>query len=282
MASAPKKTPCGQRPCTNAEKDFLTLLGLPEDANDNEVIQQLDILGTQPLAMGVIVRRKMYSAVPKLLQIVNDPNALAPSKLSAARTLCFLGNKEWMPTIKALSTDPNSIASRTPLKIKFAGLLARGGDYSQFEIIAAAIGDSRKFVRGWAIYELTTLRHKSNPVTDSAVELLLSVANADPDLWLRQSAMDSLEKIAKEKPQIKPRLKVSDSTVELLVSVANTDLDPWLRQKAIWSLWKIAQKKPQTKPRLIDALVANKNSRDKNLRRVCRMWLKVYTPNRNK
>ena len=164
--------------------------------------------------------------------------------------------------------------------IKFAGLLARGGDYSQFDIIAAAIGDSRKYVRGWAIFELATLRHKNNPFTDSAVELLLSVANTDPDIRSRLSAMHSLERIAKQKPQIRPRLKVSDSTVELLVSVAKADPKPGLRQQAIWSLIDIAKKKPQIKPRLISALKANKDSQDESLRRICRIWLKVHTPNR--
>ncbi len=278
MASAPKRTPARQRPCVDAEKDYLTLLGLPEDANDTVIIQQLDIIGTQPLAMGVIVCRKMYSAVPKLLQIVNAANTHHPEilsasmKMCAARTLCSLGNKDWMPTIKALSLDPNGFVVGSLLKIKCAGLLARGGDYSQFDIVSAAIGDSSKHVRGLATDALR------NFGTDSAVDLLLSVANTDPDIWLRQRAMRSLEEIARKKPQIKPRLEVSDSTVELLVSVAKTDPKPWLRQRAIWSLWEIARKKPQTKPRLIYALKVNKDSQDESLRRICRMFLKVNTP----
>ncbi len=280
MAAGTKKTITQGSCCGDPAEGYLTLLGLPKDTNDTEVIRLLDIPEKQIFAMGVIIYRRTYSAVPKLLQIVNDPNAFVPAKMCAARTLCSLGNKEWMPTIKALSTDPNSIASRSVLKIRFAGLLARGGDYSQFDIVSAAIGDSSKGVRGIAISALRNFGHKTNPVTDSAVELLLSVANTDPDIRSRLSAMHALERIAKQKPQIRPRLKVPDSTVDLLVSVATTDPKPGLRQQAIWSLIDIARKKPQIKPRLISALKANKDSQDESLRRICQIFLKVHTPNR--
>lgn len=206
MATDIRKTPTGRRPCVQPEKDFLILLGLREDVNDAEIIQQLDILEKQPFAMGVITNRKIYSATPKLLQIVNDANAFIPSKICAASTLCYLGNKEWMPIIKAISLDPNGIVARSTLKIKVAGLLARAGDYSQFEIVAGAIGDSRKYVRFSGICELANFRRKTDPVTDLAVELLLSVATTDPEFGLRKMAIYSLEKIAKEKPQIIPNL----------------------------------------------------------------------------
>lgn len=203
-----------ERPCPgrlirahdSGEECFLTLLGLREDANDTEIIQLLDIPEKQIFAMGVVMYRKTSSAIPKLLQIVNDANTLLPAKICAAHTLCYLGNKEWMPTIKALSLDPNSIIARTTLKIKVAGLLARAGDYSQFEIVAAAVSDSKDCVRFSGICELPNFRHKTAPVTDLAVELLVSVATADPEPGLRQVAIYSLEKIAKEKPQIIPKL----------------------------------------------------------------------------
>ncbi len=207
-ATDARKTSAGRRTCAqaSAEKDFLTLLGLREDVNDTEIIQLLDIPEKQIFAMGVVMYRKISSATPKLLQIVNEANTLLPAKICAADTLCGLGNKEWMPTIKALSLDPNSIVARTTLKIKVAGLLARAGDYSQFEIVAAAVSDRREYVRFSGICELANFRHKTDPVTDLAVELLLSVATADPELKLRQMAIYSLEKIAKEKPQIIPKL----------------------------------------------------------------------------
>ena len=61
-----------------------------------------------------------------------------------------------MPTIKALIEDPNSILNRSGLsesgkidrKIDTAGLLARAGDYSQFEIVTNGIGSSEKPIRG--------------------------------------------------------------------------------------------------------------------------------------
>jgi hypothetical protein len=207
-ATDARKTAPGRRPCAqdSAEKYFLTLLGLREDVNDAEIIELLDIPEKQLFAMGLVSYRKISSATPKLLQIVNDANTFLPAKIYAADTLCDLGNREWMPTIKPLSLDPNSIIARTTLKIKVAGLLARAGDYSQFEIVAAAVIDSKHYVRFSGICELANFRHKTAPVTDLAVELLVSVATADPDPGLRQVAIYSLEKIAKEKPQIIPKL----------------------------------------------------------------------------
>jgi len=201
--SCPSRRTCAQ---DSPEKDFLTLLGLGQDVNDTEIIQLLDIPEKQILAMGVVMYRKTSSATPKLLQIVNDANTLLPAKICAADTLCHLGNKEWMPTIKTLSLDPNGFIARTSVAIKVAGLLARAGDYSQFEIVAAAVSDSKHYVRFSAICELGNFGHKTDSVTDLAVELLVSAANADPEPRFRQVAIYSLEKIAKEKPQIIPKL----------------------------------------------------------------------------
>jgi len=122
LATDDVKTPASRRPSTDAEKYSLTLLGLREDANDTEVIQLLDIPEKQIFAMGVVMYRKTASATPKLLQIVNDANTLLPARICAADTLCHLGNKEWMPIIKALSLDPNGFIARTSVAIKVAGL----------------------------------------------------------------------------------------------------------------------------------------------------------------
>jgi hypothetical protein len=207
--AAPDERPCpGRLTCAreSGEEYFLTLLGLREDVNDTELIQLLDIPEKQIFAMGVVMYRKTSPATPKLLQIVNDANMLLPAKICAADTLCYLGNREWMPTIKTLSLDPNGPIAGTSLAIKVAGLLARAGDYSQFEIVAAAVGDSEDYVRSSAIWELANFRHKTDPVTDSAVSLLTSVAMSDPVPRMRRYAIESLEKVAKEKPQIIPKL----------------------------------------------------------------------------
>ena len=206
LATADER-PCPSRPpCTDAEKMLLEWLGLREDANDTEVIQLLDIPEKQIFASAVVSYRKTYSAVPKLLQIVNDPNTLLPVKIAAANSLCYLGNKEWMPTIKALSLDPNGPIRGTYLAIKVAGMLARAGDYSQFETVAAWIADGKRYGRLSAICELANFRHKTDPVTDAAIDILVSVADTDPEPSFRQWAIYSLEKIAKEKPQIIPKL----------------------------------------------------------------------------
>ena len=193
------------RPCFSTEKDLLSLLGLPEDVSDPQIIQMLDISGPRRLFVMSFVRyRKISSAVPKLMQIVNGDKANVFEKVAAAEALCDFGNREWIPTIKKLSIDPNSIFARARLQV--AGLLARAGDYSQFEIVTGAIGDSRKYVRFAGICEVADFRHKTDPVTDLAVELLLSVATTDPEFGLRRMAIYSLEKIAKEKPQVIPNL----------------------------------------------------------------------------
>jgi len=206
MAADIKKSPASRGPCTDAEKKLLEWLGLREDANDAEVIQLLDIPEKQILASAVVSYRKTYSAVPKLLEIVNDTNTLLPVKIAVADSLCSLGNKEWMPTIKALSLDPNEPVRGTFLAIKVAGMLARAGDYSQFETVAAWVADGRRYGRLRAICELANFRHKTQPVTDVAVDLLVSVATTDPDFRFRTVAIYSLDKIAKEKPQIIPKL----------------------------------------------------------------------------
>ena len=90
--------------------------------------------------------------------------------------------------------------------IKIAGMLARAGDYSQFETVAAWIADGKRYGRLSAICELANFRHKTDPVTDAAIDILVSVADTDPEPFFRQVAIYSLEKIAKEKPQIIPKL----------------------------------------------------------------------------
>ncbi len=206
IGAKPAKRPAKPRSISRAEKSFLRELGLPVDVNDTEIIRLLDVPKKRIYVMGLIERRKISSAVPKLLQIVNDPNTFCIVKIASADTLCFLGNNEWLPTIKALSTDPNDLIAGTSYAIRVAGLLARAGDYSQFEIVAAALGDSKYFIRNSAIAELASFNHKSDPVTDLAIELLVYAATTDSDSWLRWRAIDSLDKIVKKKPQTKPRL----------------------------------------------------------------------------
>lgn len=206
IGAKPAKTPAKPRRMSRAEKSTLRILKLPVDVNDTEIIRLLDVPEKRIHAMALIGRRKISSAVPKLLQIVNDPNTFCIVKIRAADTLCFFGNKEWLPTIKALSTDPNGLIAGTSYAIRVAGLLARAGDYSQFEIVAAAVGDSKYFIRHSAIGELASFSHKTDPVTDFAVELLVHSANTDRDSLLRLRAIESLDKIVRKKPQTKPRL----------------------------------------------------------------------------
>jgi len=226
----------GRGICAWENKELYDILGLKQDATDSEIIQLLDIPEKRIIATLLIRYRKISSATPKLLEIVrdvNDSDAFIMYKIAAAEALCDFGNREWMPTIKALSTDPNSFVGRyIPEKIKVAGLLARAGDYSQFKVVAKGISDSKRSIRSTAIHALSNFGHKTDPVTDSAAELLTFAATSDPVPWLRERAIDALEKIAKTKPQITSKV--------------------------------------------IDALEANIDSPDKNLRRVCRVKLTIY------
>jgi len=194
-------SPSGRRP-GRTEKRYLRQLGLAEDVNDSVIIQLLDVPAKRSYATILIRYRKVSSATPKLLEIFNDDKLPLPSKLIAAEALCDFQNREWMPTMKALSEDPNGIIARTPLKYKVAGLLARAGDYSQFEVLAKGISDKKKHIRANVIFQLGNFGHKTNSVTNLAAELLSSAATSDLESYLRAKAIRSLEKMAKIKPEI--------------------------------------------------------------------------------
>lgn len=185
------------------EKTLYRELGLSEDVNDSVIIQLLDKPDKRRNAVILLIRyKRISSATPKLLQIFNDDKTNFFTKIAAADALCDFGNKEWIPTIKALSTDPNGFISRTPLKIDVAGLLARAGDYSQFKVVASSVDHNEASIRHVAIQALGNFGHKTDPVTDSAVKLLKSAAISDAVPSLRDRAIESLEKIAKIKPEV--------------------------------------------------------------------------------
>jgi len=218
-----------------AEKMFLTKLGLEEDVNDSKIIQLLDVPNKRISATGLIRYRRISSAIPKLLQIVDSNEMTIPTRIVAAEALCDFGNKEWMPTIKALSTDPNGFISRTPHKFDVAGLLARGGDYSQFEIVASGISSNKQHIRGTAIQALGNFGHKTDTVTDSAAELLKSAATSDAVPWLRERAIESLEKIAKIKPEVESKVIAAleankDSTDKDLRIMCNAKLNSYSKK----------------------------------------------------
>jgi hypothetical protein len=234
--------PKGRR-ISMVEKPLLRELGLAEDINDFEIIQLLDEPSYKRIFVVSLIRcRKITSSMPKLLELFNKDrnndrtNGFAIlEKVAIAEALCDFGNKEWIPVIKTLTTDPNSIINRKafePFKIEIAGLLARGGDYSQFEIVASGIGNSEKPIRLNAILALGKFGHKTNPVTESAVELLMSVATSDSIPWLRERAIESLEKIARTKPEVESKVIVAlkankDSLDKDLRLICNAKLDSY-------------------------------------------------------
>jgi hypothetical protein len=191
----------GRRACSSADKQLFELAGLPKDANDAEIVQLLDIREKRFFAILLVRYEKIPSALPKLVQIVNDSNTLLPEKIVAAQTLCDFDNTEWLKTMKPLLFDPNSSVAHTYPRTIVAGLLARAGDYSGFQILATAARDPKHYVRSNAVCELRNFGHKTDPVTDAARELLASIATHDPVPSVRKHAIYSLEKIVSVEPE---------------------------------------------------------------------------------
>jgi len=236
MATDRASTSSERRSPGLVEKTVYRELGLSEDVNDSVIIQLLDNPDKRRNAVILLIRyRRILSATPKLLQIFNGDKTNVFTKIAAAEALCDFGNKEWMPTIKALSTDPNGFISRTPHKFDVAGLLARGGDYSQFEIVASGISSNKQHIRGTAIQALGNFGHKTDTVTDSAAELLKSAATSDAVPWLRERAIESLEKIAKIKPEVESKVIAAleankDSTDKDLRIMCNAKLNSYSKK----------------------------------------------------
>lgn len=194
------------RRVSSGEKMVLRQLGLSPDVNDSEIIQLLHDPRKRGSVRLLIRYRRVSSAVPQLLQIVNDPNSKFFDKFGAAKALCDFGNREWMPTIKAFVADPNSTKIGTAHAVRVAGLLARAGDYSHFRLVAKSATDSNWWMRHTAVMALANFRHRTHPVTDSAVESLRRVAVSDQVPRLREQAIYSLQKIAKTKHEVTSKL----------------------------------------------------------------------------
>jgi HEAT repeat protein len=190
----------------STEENLLNALGLKKDVTDEKIVQLLDVPEKRILSIALIERRKITSATPKLLEILRDTKTFDLVKEGAAEALCGFGNREWITTIKTLSMDPNSILSQPPHNMDIAGLLARAGDYSQFELVKKYAVNDNPRLRHFAILALGKFGHKTNPVTDRAVDLLMQAATSDLEPWLRQMAIYSLDEIAQVKPDVKSKV----------------------------------------------------------------------------
>lgn len=195
----------GVREISVIERQSLVAMGLPEDATDAQVMECLGTPEKFILATAVVRYRRMSSAIPKLLQIVTDDDAVVLLRIAAAEALCDFQNKDWMPIMREISVDPNA-ALDIPLKIDVAGLLARGGDYSQFEYVGRHVADENDSVRYTAIRSLAKFADANDPVAEAAVDLALYAATSDTQAWLRQLAIGSLEQMAKKRPRTTAKL----------------------------------------------------------------------------
>jgi hypothetical protein len=206
IALARVDTSTSRKGCNLVEKMLLRDLGFSEDANDSEIVALLDVRGKRILATSLIERRKIVSAVPKLSAFVEDKTLTLYERINAAETLCTLGNNTWLPIIKEIAEDPNSAKSLDSLKYNVAGLLARAGDFSQFNIIEKGFSDENKDIRWMAMLELSKFAHSTDPVTDKAANLLTDMAKGDPDNKFREFAIEGLENLAKAKPALKEKV----------------------------------------------------------------------------
>jgi hypothetical protein len=191
----------------SAERFLLReLLGLPENATDSQIVDLLTSPDKRNAAILLIRYRRIVSAEPKLLEIVKSDGIHDADKLMAAEALCDFGNKEWLPVVKAITTDPNSYLSRTPLKYDAAGLLARAGDFSQFDVVAKGLSEEKDFIKSRAIRQLGNFASTTDPITDTAANFLSDIAKSDKTPRLREYAIESLEKLAKAKPALKEKV----------------------------------------------------------------------------
>lgn len=189
----------------DAAKNYIEILGLDKNCSDDEIITLLDDPNKQIYATGLIKYMRIYSAVPKLLEIVNNNEATKPARLTAAEALCGFGNKDWIPVIKVLFDDKKHPAFNS-YKIQAAGLLAKAGDFSQFEIVEKHVNDSKGYVRFSTIIALGKFKHQTSPVTDKAADLLLQSAKNEKNIFWREKAVEGIEGLAKTKKALRPKV----------------------------------------------------------------------------
>jgi hypothetical protein len=197
-------------------------LGLSSNVTDEEIIKLLDDPRKRIQVVSLIRYRRVSSAVPRLLEILGEEQTSFFSKISMAEALCDFGNKEWIEPIRRLSAELNT-PTTLPYRIRMAGLLARAGDYSQFELVKSNIVNDKKHVRSGAIEALGNFRDKADPVTEQAAELLEAVATSDSEPSLRDLAITSLEKIAQARPEM------TSKVIKVLQANRNSaDKDFWI------------------------------------------------------
>lgn len=91
-------------------------------------------------------------------------------------------------------------------RLGIARLLARAGDYSEFEIFTQHIASEKLVYRLDVVFGLKEFRRPKDPITVSATDLLVFAAKTDPSIFIRESAIRSLNKIVKTNPELKPKL----------------------------------------------------------------------------
>jgi hypothetical protein len=210
------------------ENSLYKTLGLPNDANDSQIINFLNEPVKRSSAMLLIRYKRINTAVPYLLEIVNNDKVFYGERIEAAQALCDFNNRDWVPIIKSFPADSNTDITLSFMKYDVAGLLARAGDYSRYEIVAEGLRN-QKVSKFTVIQQLGYFASPTDPVTDKAANLLSEYAKSNDNPKIRQYAIESLETLSRVKPQLKEKViecleANKDSTDKYLRATCNIKL----------------------------------------------------------
>jgi len=222
------------------EISSLQILGLPPDANDQEILSKLvplDPNGKAIIAMDLIARRRITAAVPIMQKIVNDSRVGPLTQITAADALRILGDRSWVPTIEAMLSDPNDPIRFFSAKLSCARMLAEIGDYSLFGLVIGAL--DQELYRGTAIDYLGSFAHPTEPCSAIAAAKLLEVAKADPSPWFRERAICSLDRLSRKRPSLERELEEA-----IAANINSEDLGLKATCKAMLEIRKIKAQGP--------------------------------------
>ncbi len=189
----------------DSQARLLSALDLPRDASNVDIMELFDVPSKRPLVITLVRYRKITSASDRLLQVVNDEDEMLPIRISAAKALNTLGNKQWVEPLRSLVADPNSNIYAGG-RLSIAALLANEGDSSQFKILIDFVNSPQWFNRAKAVQEMGNISSKNSTGAENIVETLVSVAKNDSDAGVRWNAVNSLSAIATSRREFAPKL----------------------------------------------------------------------------
>ena len=226
-----KTTSHARRNDWNSEAGLLSALGLPDDASDADIMELFDVPSKRPLVITLIRYRKITSASGRLLQVVSDEDEMLPIRISAAKALNTLGNKQWVEPLRSLVADPNSNIYAGG-RLSIAALLANEGDSSQFKILIDFVNSPQWFNQAKAVREMGNISGKNSTGAENIVDTLVYVAKNDSDATVRWNAVNSLSAVATGRREFARKLMEAleaniNSSDEGLRSTCETKMSIW-------------------------------------------------------